>query len=318
MRFEYRILFLLFIVIVSGFTFMNFIGILYIRDVLREEIRTQAHLYSKLILYNRAEKLPPHVKVSETPLPPQGYGFILYTGKHYVFVSDDYVRSRLYGYALSLFLWEAGLVVMLMSLFYLTLVRSIRTERDLTDLLNVMLLSLTHRLGNFLASQKINAELLEDSPPVRRLKRSLQDLDRSYHRTFSLLETLQKERNVREEKLDLEKMVRDAISSHRDTDRSLRLDAPAAKLWLKANPVYVELLISLLVENALKYSRSRVHVKLCRSRSGKPILLIRNDVSGKEGGTGIGLQIVRFIAERIGADLKIRIRSNFTVLVVFR
>lgn len=317
MRFEYRILLLLSLVIVCGFTFINFLSLVYLRDLVEERVREEARIYSKLLLYNRTERLPEHIRISETPLPLRGYSLILYTGKHYIFVREDYVKSRLLGYALSLFFWEAVLVIMLLSLFYLTLVRNLRTERELTDLLNVMLLSLTHKLGNFIASQKINLQLLGESPPAQRLRLSLEDLERSYHKSFTLLETLRRDRNVRKERVDVVEVVRNAFSTLGEEDRKFRFDAPSGGLFVKANPVYVELLISLLLENAFKYSRSLVHVKLCRTREGKPLLLIRNDVRDRTGGSGIGLQIVKFIAEKLEADLRIRVRRSFTVLIVF-
>ncbi len=317
MRFEYRILLLLSLVIACGFTFINFLSLVYLRDAVEEQLREEARIYSKLLLYNRTEKLPEHMRISETPLPLKGYSLILYTGKHYVFVREGYVRNRLLGYALSLFFWEAGLVIVLLSLFYLTLVRNLRTERELTDLLNVMLLSLTHRLGNFIASQKVNLQLLGESPPARRLRLSLEDLERSYHRTFNLLETLRREKNVREERVNMVEVVRSAFSTLEGDGRKLRLDVPSGELFVRTNPVYIELLVSLLLENALKYSKSLVHVKLCRTKEGKPLLLIRNDVGERAGGSGIGLQIVRFIAQKLGADLRIRVRRSFTVLVVF-
>jgi len=317
MRFEYRILLLLSLVIVCGFTFINFLSLVYLRDLVEERVREEARIYSKLLLYNRTERLPEHIRISETPLPLRGYSLILYTGKHYIFVREDYVKSRLLGYALSLFFWEAVLVIMLLFLFYLTLVRNLRTERELTDLLNVMLLSLTHKLGNFIASQKINLQLLGESPPAQRLRLSLEDLERSYHKSFTLLETLRRDRNVRKERVDVVEVVRNAFSTLGEEDRKFRFDAPSGGLFVKANPVYVELLISLLLENAFKYSRSLVHVKLCRTREGKPLLLIRNDVRDRTGGSGIGLQIVKFIAEKLEADLRIRVRRSFTVLIVF-
>ncbi len=317
MRFEYRVLILLSLVIVGGFTFMNFVSLAYVKEVVEEHLRTQARTYSKLLLYNRAEKIPGYMRISETPTPVEDYSIILYTGKHYVFVRNDYVKEKITRFALSLLLWEAGLVVMILSLFYLTLIRNLRNEREVSDLMNVLLLSLTHKLGNFIASQKVNLELIEDSPPKERLRRSLVDLERSYHRTFTLLETLQRERNVREEKVDLKSIVEEAVSHHTEQGRDLRFSSVKSVPPIRTNPVYVELLISLLLENAVKYSRRTVHVKLCRSRKGRPVLFIRNDIGSRSGGTGVGLQIVRFIADKIGAELRIRIRDRFTVVTTF-
>jgi len=317
MRFEYRVLILLSLVIVGGFTFMNFVSIVYVREVVEEQLRAQAQTYSKLLLYNRTEKIPEYMRVTETPAPAEGYSVILYTGKHYVFVRNDYVRKRVTRFALSLLLWEAGLVVMILSLFYLTLIRNLRSEREVSDLMSVLLQSLTHKIGNFIASQRVNLELLEESAPKERLYRSLVDLEKSYHRTFTLLETLRRERNVRAEKVDLERVVGEAISYYADQGKNLRFIAAARVPPVRANPVYVELLISLLLENAVKYSRGAVHVKLCRSRRGGPLLLIRNDIGTHRGGTGVGLQIARFVADKVGAELRIRIKGRFMVVVAF-
>jgi len=86
MRFEYRILLLL---------SLNFLSLVYLRDLVEERVREEARIYSKLLLYNRTERLPEHIRISETPLPLRGYSLILYTGKHYIFVREDYVKSRL-------------------------------------------------------------------------------------------------------------------------------------------------------------------------------------------------------------------------------
>ncbi len=317
MKFEYRILSLLLTVIVSGFTFLNFVSIAYIREVLDQQLQEKAKLYSKLILYNRTERIPEFIKIEESPLPLEKHRLILYTGKHYVFIKEEYIRNLLLSYGLSLFLWEGGLTVIILLLFYLTLIRNLKTEKETGDLLNVMLQSLTHKIGNFLASQKINLEMLEESSPVLRMKRSLSDLERNYQKTFKILEMLRHGQHIKKEKIDLLKLISDTALSYKSIfQREVFLRTPNTDFSLNSNPFYTELLVSLLLENAFKHSDKRVFIKLCRARS-KKLLIVKNDIGRDISGTGVGLRIVKFIADKLGVDLKIRIRKNFTVLVTF-
>ncbi len=316
MKFENKIITVLILILILSFSVINVTSVVYIRNIVEENLVREAYIYSKLLTYNRSEGYPAYMYLSEKPVLKKGYSIIAYTGRHYVLVRDGYIKGKLANYMVFVFLWEAGSVVMLLLLFYYTIYRYIKKERDSKDLLNLMLLALTHRLGNFLAVHRLNIEFLEDSAPKHRLKKSVDILESTYNSTIEAIEHLQAGQEESPEIIDLPQILLELTVLYGDAiKKDIRLQVNSS-VRIKAKPTYVYMLVDTLVDNAIKHSKGKVYVRLLRYK-GRNILLLRNDVgSGEvEGGTGMGLRIAKYICEKLNFDMRIRTKRNFTVAV---
>ncbi len=314
MRFETKAFTVLAVTLVVGLSVINFLSVVYLKIVLEEALNREVDMAYKLYALNNLEP-PEYIKIKESPTPPEGYRVAVYTGRHFIFVEEGYVQKKLKSFAVSLLIWEVLLVISVLILFRKVVINYIRREKEVKDIMNILLLAITHRIGNFISAQKINLELLEDSPAVNRLRESVKGLEEHYSRTLGILELLGKGQGLEPVRVDLEAFLRKVIRSLHIPE-GVRVRVRTSKVYIKTNPVYLEILLTSLIENALKYARSRVYVRLCNGER-RPLLIVRNDVREHSGGSGMGLQIVKFTAEKMGASVRFRVRDRFTAVVVF-
>jgi signal transduction histidine kinase len=153
-------------------------------------------------------------------------------------------------------------------------------------------------------------------------------------RTESLLEGLlllaRSQRGlVRREPVDLAATARDAVDREPEADGlSIRLDLQAAEVL--GDPALVARLVANLVENAVRYNRPDGWVRVRLSRSGdRAELVVENSgpvvereaaerlaepfqrlARGTDRGAGLGLSIVRAVAEAHGGELRIAPRAE--------
>lgn len=313
MRYETKVFIAILLVVAVGLSIVNFLGLTYLRLALEEGLEREINYLKRL--YPQVGT-PPHIVISEDPLPPEGFTVSAYTGKYFIFLKKDYVKDRLRGLAFLLLLWDAFLIISLSLLLRRTLLRYMGRERELKDLFHALLMTVTHRIGNFISVQKLNVELLGEDRRALRLRESLRKLEGDYTRLLETLLNIQRGGEVGKERLDIRSLVVSTLSGNR---KEVRLILNLREgVFVDMNPIYGEILIQSLLENALKYARSFVHVKLCRTKDDRPLLLIRNDrKSTAEGGSGMGLQIVNFLASKMGVRVSYRVRGCFTAIVEF-
>ncbi len=315
MRFEVRTLAFLTVALVLGLSMINFLSVAYLRAVLEDSLEREVERVYRLYVLGQKEAVPEHLRVSRSPVPPDGFRVIRYTGKHFIFLKEGYLEERIKNFSVFLLMWEALLVMVLVVLFQRVVVRYLRRERDMRDLTSILLLTLTHRIGNFLSVQRVNLELLDRSPALDRLKESLRRLERHYRRTLDILEDLKEGQGTEPAKVDLKSALESVLRSV-PVREDVRVRTRLYRVHVQTNPIYLEILLSSLIENAFRYARSRVYIKLCRDK-GRPVLVVRNDVKAHTGGSGMGLQIVRFVSRKMGAEVRYRIKSHFTAVVRF-
>lgn len=126
--------------------------------------------------------------------------------------------------------------------------------------------------------------------------------------------------------VDLNILVSDVVQRYDKNAKRIAIHLPAKPLKLQANSATTEELITILVDNALKYSppASTVHIKLSRrnkhaqfeiTNEGKGIdakdmphifdRFYRADTSRSEGGSGLGLSLAKKIVELQDGELTV-------------
>jgi len=316
MKFETKILGLLVIALVVSFSVINATSVVYIRSIIEDSLINEAYLYSKLLLYNKDERYPDYFFISEEPLLKEDFKIIAYTGRHYVSVKNKYIEKKLSSYITFILFWEAGSIITLLLVFYYTNYRYLKKERTNKELLNLVLMALTHRLGNFLAVHKVNIELITQRKLQERLKRSISILENTYNSAIETMEALRSGQEEPREYINLPQVLLEIAVLYGDTtDKSVKLQVNSG-ISIKANSTYLRMLIDTLIDNAIKYSESRVYVRLLRYK-GKNLLVVRNDIGEREisAGSGMGLRIAKYICEQLNFKIKIKTRKTFTVAV---
>ncbi len=317
MKFETKVLLSFIATIVAGFSIVNFLSVVYLKLLIDEQLNKEIKYIHKLYKFNPNIKLPEYILISREPNTPNGYEIIDYTGEYFIFVKKDHIQGKLKNFSLFLFLWESVFIVALVLTFYRVIWVYLKKEQNMKDMFRILLLAFTHRLGNFLSIQRINLELLEETKAVDRLKSNLKKLNTEYEKLLTSIVKIQEGSGLGKERINLRERISDIVDRE-VRGRDIRLILDLRDAYVSLNPLYTDILLSSLVENSFKYAQTYVHIKLCLSKKGKPVLIIRNDFrSVQEGGTGIGLQIVRFVSQKLGVSLRYKIKKTFTVILEF-
>lgn len=222
----------------------------------------------------------------------------------------NFIDQKFQEYVKDILLWEFLLVLSLMFILYKIIERMLKQEKDYIDFLELILLTISHKFGNFLASHKGNIEILK----IRYDERAIQRLENSYNYIqndfYKVLETINrfKSFSASKEKVNLKELIEKNLSMF-EINRKLTLNLK--DVFIYANRQIVDNIVFSLIENAIRYSSEQIHIRLSRV-----CLAIGNDITEKEKGSGVGLKITEALAKKQGFKLKYRAKENKFIAVL--
>ncbi len=221
------------------------------------------------------------------------------------------------GFALYLALWEGVLAVSVSYAFYRLFAAYERYRMETEEFLKLLVTTLSHRFGNFLSAQKVNLEILKNSPSpeaVARLKEACRAMERDLEGLLRFLRGWFEETPP---------PGGDFAGHLKELVRRLELQFGPRKVHLSLRDAppppspELELLLLLLLENAFRHSHKKIWIRIGR-REGRSYILIMNDLSPHPvKGAGLGLYLARRLAGHYGLRLRIESqRSRFWVLLL--
>ncbi len=271
---------------------------LFIRKEVVGNFKQNVDLYLKL--YNRGyvNKLPSYIKIStKTYIKNKGYIFYGLWGKKFVLIKVSRVKRKLIGFALLLFLWELLLAILIIFIVYVSLKRIFKRQKYTDQFLKFILVSISHKLGNFLSAQKVNLELANmDDGSKRRLSYALDEMEEDFKVVSSTIRSMTSDN----EKLSFVNVVEElkkVLDGFSFKDKKLDLQIYLDGYLVYINPTDLRIVLSELATNAFKYSFSNISVIAEKYKKGVKIVFI-NDVKNVSKGSGIGLSIVEFLCKK--------------------
>lgn len=230
------------------------------------------------------------------------------------FKKREVLERKFQEYLKDVLLREFLLVLSLMLILYRVIDRMIRQERDYRDFLELILLTISHKFGNFLTTQQGNIEILK----IRNDERALQRLEKSFNYIkedfYKILDTIKsfKYFSSSREKINLKAIIEKDISIFDMTNtNNIKLILNLRESYINANLQIVENIIFSLMENALNHSKGKIHIKLSKS-----FLAIRNNISQEHKGSGVGLKIIEALARKEGFQLKYRAKGEHFIAIL--
>ena len=316
---ETRIVLLIFLMLTLSQSLLSIYIYSKVRDMLIDHLHTQAKVLSTV----GGSPAVPYMKTGNSPNPPDGFTLFSYTGNKYIYLKEEYIYRSLKGILSDILVIQIITTLSFTLLLYYLLRLFIRREREKAEFIKLLHLITSHRMGNYLSSIKVNLELLRESYSPKALERMLritEFLELNHRKNLRILNDLVQAEELRRktEQIKLKNLIEKTCNSLKslNPDRNIRIYGK--DIALSANPTLLGSLIELLLENAFKYSRSQIRVKLCITEI-KPLLIIRNDLEGDVArGSGIGLQVAGYMSKLLGAKLKTRVKKNhyLTLLVL--
>lgn len=219
----------------------------------------------------------------------------------------DFIEDKFMDYIKNVLLWEFLLVLSLMLILYKIIDRMVRQERNYRDFLELILLTVSHKFGNFLASHKGNIEILKikyDTRAVERLEQSYKWIHEDFQKILKNIEKF-KEFTIYTEKINLREII-EKILSILNTNKEINLKIK--DVFINANRQIVENIIFSLIENSFKYSKDKIYIRL-----SDRTLTIKNDIGHSDTGSGVGLKIAEELAIKEGFKIKHKVKGDYFI-----
>lgn len=215
-------------------------------------------------------------------------------------------------------LWELILVIVVSYVFYELFRRYKRHKQEVSEFQDILVKAVSHRMGNFLAVQKVNVELLRQKNSPRALDR-IEEATLRFENDFQQLLKIMDDFSFEERKketLDFKTLTENILPRFAQ-EKKLEVKSKLHTAGFKGNILEVQTLLFILLENAVKYAGSRIIIRTGRA-NGRPYFYLKNDKNPKvTKGTGIGSNIASRLCSR--NDLFLRQKENlgrFRVLVM--
>lgn len=316
---ETRVVLLIFLMLTLSQSLMSIYIYSKVQDILIDHLHTQAKILSKT---GRSSAVP-YMETGNSPNPPRGFTLFSYTGDRYIYLKEGYLYRSLKGILSDILVIQIITTLSFTLLFYYLFRLFIGKEREKAEFIKLLHLITSHRMGNYLSSIKVNLELLRETHSPKALERMLsitEFLELNHRKNLRILNDLVQAEELQKEaeQVKLKNLIEKTCNSLKNLNPDRNIRIYGHDIAMSANPTLLSSLLELLLENAFKYSRSQIRVKLCRAET-KPLLIIRNDLEGGVArGSGIGLQVAGYLSKLLGAQLKTRVKRNhyITLLVL--
>ena len=241
------------------------------------------------------------------------YFYILFSYMHY-----DNPWRGLKHFSGKIIFWELILIISVGYIFYKLLVMYIKEKERRREFLEMLLLAVSHKFGNFLTTQRINLEMLkeDDNPLTSRLIASCDNMNRDFDQIINTIKLLGADEQ-HSEKIRLKSLIEEIISElPEETAKKEYIRTRMDDITVTAPPGVLKIILHNIIENCMRYSQSNISIRL--TASGKwANLAIKNDIRrDAEGGRGIGLHISEKLCGMCGMKLKYRVKENRFFLIL--
>ena len=319
-KFETKIIVAVSLFLAIGLSILNGINMTFFKLLIKEKLDTEIKLYSRVCKVNANCKLPSYFYTSPVPSIDKSTKPVAKVNDGFLMVNVEHVNSELKSIAAVIFIWEAIILVVLVLIVVKAMNYYVKKERNVKEFLRLLLLVLTHKLGNLLAIQRLNIDMIESScgksDALERLKRGYSLLESDFYFVLDSVKEIGKERAI--ENVNLKEVTEQVFSQISPLAKGKKLDFKLEPALVKMNGKDAENLIYFLLENALKYSKSAVRIRT--GKVGETVYFaVCNDIaSRKEAGRGVGLELAKFLTDKYRGRLRTKVNGNFCVFLGFR
>lgn len=217
----------------------------------------------------------------------------------------DYIYDK---YTKFVLMWEAILTTSSIMLFYLILNRHLEKEKKQKEFLEIMILTISHKFGNFLSALKVNLELTKSTKSEKALMNIEKYVSNMNDELKILIDILRKAQNDETEKITIKEVIQQILEKVDIKEKRLLLQLNDKKII--ANRNILENVLFILIHNSASYSKTFIHIRMFKDG----MIVIRNDIEKRRGGSGIGLTLADKFCSLNNWHLHIRESKNsFTV-----
>ncbi len=297
--FKTKILLYFTISLILGFSIINVVSFLYIKNFIDKRLEKDIKIYREIYYKKDSSYLIPHLKVKqEINKDDTVVGRI---DELYIVLDKRKLYKKLIHYLMVLILWEIFTMFIILFLANALVEKTIKKENEIKEALEVFILAFTHKIKNFLGVQKVNIEILKinfNKKALLRIEKTYSLIEKDIETLVHILKSL---RNFSEEKseINLRYIVNEIVKELESIYPEKTVLLFLHNLKIKGNLEDIKNIIFIILENAFKYSDKRILIKLFEEKKYK-VLYVSNDIniSFSESGTGVGLEIAKFLSKK--------------------
>ncbi len=235
-------------------------------------------------------------------------------------VDPAYALESTILFGISLGFWILGLFIISLILFYELLVRYLLQKDRIHRFKMTLIDILSHKLGNFIVTQKVNLSILKenfDPLVIERTLKSLKAIEEDYKKILESIEAFNPE-HLRREIFDLSSVVEKIVD---DVKGRVSFDGNVvmriSPTFVFANRLESSIFLSLILENAFKYAHQKIYIRTGLFRKN-PYFVVVNDIKPElpTSGVGIGLIIAKNVAVNLGLkrlSIEKRDKNHFVI-----
>lgn len=217
----------------------------------------------------------------------------------------NYIHNQ---YGKFILIWESILTTSSIMLFYLILSRHLEKEKKQREFLEIMILTISHKFGNFISALKVNLEIIKSAyseKAISNMDRYVSDMNDELQVLIDILKKAQNKEEEEKETIQIKEFIQHLIDKLNTKDKKLLIQLKDQKV--KVNKNMFENVLFILLHNSFSYSKRFIHIKMLKDKT----IVIRNDIEKKRGGSGIGLTLAEKFCSLNGWYIKIRRSKNY-------
>ena len=220
--------------------------------------------------------------------------------------------QRIKDFAINLFLWELVTILSITYLFYNLLAIYEQHKQETQSFLKIILQAVSHKFGNFLAGQKINLALFKEfreEQDLKKIELALDVMESDLSQVLKLIENFQAVHHE-SDIVDIPTLAGELLEEYSCILGRRHVKFRASKVRIRFSCLKFRVILSILFENAFRYSVSNVWCRV-GSSSKKIYIFICNDLMpAPPRSTGLGFHIVRDMIQKKGPELKIKKKAD--------
>ncbi len=231
-------------------------------------------------------------------------------------------REALKDFAINLALWES--IVGISGVFFIHRLFNVhlKHKRETQEIFKGLFQAVSHRFGNFLATQKVIITLLTNNPhpeAIKRLEQNVSLMERDFLQLVAVLKNFESTPFVRK-RVKLSEIVYQVVEELESTlySKEYRIKI-TGDCSLNVEPLLLKTVINLLLDNSFRYGKKEIYIR-CGRTKGQVYCFISNDIKpSSPKGTGLGLKLSRYFANLTGGSISTREKKErFSTLIVWR
>ena len=158
--FELKIFLFIIVTLIIGLSMLNAIFLYSFKTEIQKRISLEIERHHELSQYTSPDN-PAYLKISEKNIFIPGYELYDIRGRHKYYVDKSYLEQEVRDKLLLMFYWDAVIIFSVSVLYYFTAYRLIKNRENYSKSFEIILLVLGHKLKNYLAGQRVNAEIID-------------------------------------------------------------------------------------------------------------------------------------------------------------